>query len=107
MKGETKFQCDNLGPLLKFLESKKGKYWDKVYAELCSKMDKKSVIGQHLFDHLMDFVYTDTYIVNGKVYSMSWRHGEEELQWIWWPMYYVHPKSGVLVKVKKRRSKDL
>lgn len=106
MKSETKCLDDNLGPLIRFLESKKGKYWDKVYSELCQRMDKKSVIGQHLFDHLMDFVYTNVYVVNGKVYSMNWRQGEHELKSSrWWPMFYVHPKSGVLVKVKKRREK--
>lgn len=99
---DPKDQCDNLGPLIRFLESKKGKFWDKVYSELCEKMDKKSVTGQHLFDHLMEFVYTDAYIVNGKVYSMKFRAGQCELISYWYPKYYVHPKSGVLIRVKRK-----
>ena len=103
MKSNSKDLTDNLGPLKRFLEVKKGQYWDKVYSELCQKMDKRPVIGLHLFDHLSSYVCTDAFIVNGKVYSMSWQAGERELvSTPFWPRYYVHPKSGVLVKVKKQ-----
>ncbi|MEM7296929.1 MAG: hypothetical protein AAF391_01535 [Bacteroidota bacterium] len=101
--GGTKYQTDNLKPLVRYLESKQGKFWDKVYSDLCQKMDKNTLLGQHLFDHLMDFVETKVTIESGRIMSLSSWGGLKELYSGFYPQFYVHPKSGVLLKVKKKR----
>src|SRR5690242_12640041 len=58
----TKSLTDNLEPLIRYLNSKIGKHWDKVFSELSSKMDKSSVSGLHVFQHLFDFVHTKVVI---------------------------------------------
>lgn len=100
--GATKFQTDNLKPLVRYLESKQGKFWDKVYSELSKKMDKNTMLGQHLFDHLMDFVTVDVCIESGRIMDLS-HGGAREVFSGFYPSFYVHPKSGVLLKVKKKR----
>lgn len=101
--GGWKEQRDNLAPLIRLLEKSQGKYWNKVYAQLCKKMDKKTLLGQHLFDHLNDFVFTKVYIENGKVMGQRKWGGIEQLSSYWYPQFYVHPKSGQLIKAKKIR----
>ena len=106
MSGGWKTQTDNLNPMIRFLEKSQGKFWDKVYSELCRTMDKNSVLGQHVFDHMWDFVVKDVYIENGRIYGFNkWGEEGELMSSRWRPRYYVHPKSGVLLKVKKRLPK--
>ena len=78
--GGTKYQTDNLQPLIRFLNKNTGKYWDKVYAQLCQGMNKDSLLGQHLFDHLFDFVETQVYIEKGKIIGCSSYGGPRELK---------------------------
>ncbi|WP_020530232.1 hypothetical protein [Flexithrix dorotheae] len=102
--GNSKMLNDNLSPLIRFLDKRVGKYWDKVYAELCEKMDKNSLLGQHLESHLFDFVATKVEIENKKVYKLGNFGGRTELaSFSRWPRFYVHPKSKVLLKAKKRK----
>ena len=105
--GGTKWQNDNLQPLIRYLDKNTGKYWNKVYSGLCKKMDKNSVIGQHLFDHLFDFVHVNVYIEDKKVMGPG-RFGGKHYELSstrWWPAFYVHPKSGVLMKAKIKKYK--
>ncbi len=104
--GGTKMQTDNLKPLIRFLEKHQGKFWNKVYAELCQKMDKKTLLGQHLFDHLDDFVETTVTIESGKIIGHGRWGQRQELISYYYPRFYVHPKSGQLMKVKKKWNKN-
>src|SRR5437868_3439582 len=56
--GGTKSFTDNLEPLIRFLNTHQGKNWNKLYSELCGKLDRRTVAGEHVFNHLWDFVYT-------------------------------------------------
>lgn len=98
--GHTRLQSDNLQPMIRFLHSKVGKYWDRVYAELCQKMDKNSMLGQHLFTHLDEFVETKAYIENGKIMGTKRGKPYQLYSTPWFTRFYVHPKSGVLMKAK-------
>lgn len=102
--GGTKYQCDNLKPLIRFLEKHEGKYWNKVYSQLCKRMDKNTLLGQHVFDHLEDFVETKVTLEDGKVIGNNRWGSPEELVYYWYPRFYVHPKSGQLMRVKKKWS---
>ena len=97
--GGTKYQEDNLSPLARFLESRSGKHWDKVYSELSQQLDKNSTTGLHVFQHLWDYVTLYVELEEGKVWDL---HGRE-LNSAWRrPRFYVHPISGVLTKAKYR-----
>lgn len=100
--GGWKYQRDNLKPLIRFLEKHEGKYWNKVYSQLCKKMDKKTVLGQHLFDHLFDFVEVKVSLEKGKVMGHTRWGTPQEFVSYWYPQFYVHPKSGQLMRVKKK-----
>jgi len=101
MHGGTRYFNDNLQPLIRLLESKKGKYWNKVYAEICSKLDRTTVSGEHVFNHLFDFVQTKVTITNKKIIGVdSSGRPAQVYSTSFWPMFYVHPQSGVLYKAK-------
>ena len=101
--GGTKYPNDNLQPLIRFLHSKVGKFWDKVYAELCEKMDKNSMLGKHLFQHLAELVETKAYFEDGKIMGTLRGKPQELASGRWGVQFYVHPKSGVLMKIKRTR----
>jgi hypothetical protein len=41
---------DKLGPATRWLASRVGRPWDKVYSELCSTFDRRSLAGMHVVD---------------------------------------------------------
>lgn len=98
---------DNLEPLIRLLRSHVGQPWDKVYAKLCQQLDKRSTLGIHVFDHLLDFVDIHAIIEDGKVVIIN-RYGKHNygLHYIYrWPRFYVHPKTGLLSLLKKESPK--
>lgn len=70
-KMKPRYYCDvkdfgeNLNPLWRFLEKSVNKNWDKVYSKLVTRFDKRSVIGNHIYRHLWDFVERDVKIIDG------------------------------------------
>ncbi|MFT3937128.1 MAG: hypothetical protein QM726_26185 [Chitinophagaceae bacterium] len=107
MHGDTKYFNDNLQPLIRLLESKTGKYWNKVFSEINARLDRSTVSGEHVFNHLFDFVQTKVVIKNKKIIGTD-RSGRpmQVLAWSRWPMFYVHPKTGVLHKAPKGDWRD-
>ena len=109
--GFTNAQTDNLAPLKRMLEKNVGKSWDRVYSKLCQQMDKNSVIGQHLFDHLMDFVEVKILEIEGQLYGTG-SLGKPRLLKAnpWYVQYYVDPRTGILKKIerigKRKKNKD-
>ena len=104
MGNSVKHFDDNLGPLKRYLEKNTGRKWDSVYSELCKKVDKNSVVGQHLYSHLWDFV--DTYAFKENGVWMSKQYGsiyELGTYWLCRQKYFVHPESGILMKVKRKK----
>ena len=97
-EGGTKYFTDNLEPLMRYLNSHRGKNWNKVYKELCDKLDKRTLPGLHVFNHLWDFVVLSVIIKDKKVYYMRFGKFEELVSREKWPKFYVHPKTGQLLK---------
>ncbi len=98
--GGTKYFNDNLEPMIRFLNSKVGKNWNKVHAQLCKDLNKKTISGLHVFNHLFDFVQLNTYIENKKIYYL--RNGKltELISTEKYPRFYIHPTTGQLKKAK-------
>lgn len=106
MGNRVKFFGENLKPLKAYLFANIGKSWDKVYGNLCQKLDRRSVSGNHIFEHISDFVkknYFDNYsdedievFLNSYKISVSAKREH--------PMF-VHPKTGILCHFFPRKHK--
>ncbi len=55
IKNTTRFG-DNLEPLERFLRSHVGRPWSEVYAELNRQLDRSTVAGQHVIEHLHQYL---------------------------------------------------
>ena len=55
---------DYLSPLNNWLASKVGQKWDKIHSEISHAVDRNSMVGDHLWEHVRGYVSekpTDTY----------------------------------------------
>ncbi len=105
--GGTRHFNDNLEPLKRFLISKVGKNWNKVHSELCSQLKKNTVSGQHVFNHLFDYVYLNVVLENRTVYFLRFGKYETLRSTKRWPKFYVNNKTGQLMKAKFITNKEL
>ena len=55
-KGTIKLLNENLAPLQRYLRKQLGRPWDKVYSEICARLDTRSTVKQHVRDHLEDLI---------------------------------------------------
>lgn len=58
-KQDGNSQGDHLNPLKRFLESRLGQPWSKVFSEICAVNDKRTIRGYHLLTHLFQYVHVD------------------------------------------------
>lgn len=86
---------ENLSPLRRFLESRVGQYWPKVYAKICENLRPSSTIQQHVRDHVEGFVAVRTVIKDGVI----WIHDGRRVHRLddGWERLYVHPTSHCLL----------
>lgn len=88
---------ENLAPLRRFLMSRVGQPWDKVYGEISENLKITSAVQQHVRDHVQDFVITRVRVDDegqlwGVSYGAPYRIGEG-----WWRReLYVDPRDGIL-----------
>jgi hypothetical protein len=78
--------------LERFLISRVGGAWDKVYAEVCRVADSRSFHGAEVRDYLKTFIATDCWLEGRTVMSHDWRGCPQEVRGL-----YVHPRSGLLL----------
>ena len=86
---------EHLGPLKRFLNSRVGQRWDKVYAEISAHLRPDSTVQQHVRDHLDDFVLLQP----GRPARPRYRGWDDRP---WHEPFYVDPVDGVL-----KRTDDL
>lgn len=91
---------ENLAPLKRWLHKQVHRPWDKVYAELCNCIDRRSTVQAHIFEHIDDFVDRDAVMRDGEVLVRSswWGRGDRV------PLVeasrvelFVHPTTGILL----------
>ena len=85
---------DLINPLKRYLRSCVGRPWNKVHSELSRTLDRRSVTGSHIWDHVMAEIETDCYIGPDRLaYSNTprflRRHGPVK-------GLYVHPRTGLI-----------
>jgi hypothetical protein len=89
MKGNAKNLNENLSPLRRFLQANVGRRWDKVYSEVCERINRDSAVQFHVWQHLMMDVCTDPHVVRGEV-GGGWRNSFRYYR------FYVDPRCGLL-----------
>lgn len=55
-KGEGRELRDHLQPLERWLDSKVGKSWARIYSEFCQQVDRRSIMGDHILGHMRQMV---------------------------------------------------
>ena len=105
---EAKELSDLINPLKRYLRSCVGRPWNKVHSELSRKLDRRSVSGSHIWDHVMCEIETDCYIGDdGLAYTNVRKYmslAERPIDGL-----FVHPKTGLIrnqsAAVIRRRSR--
>ncbi|HEY5759090.1 MAG TPA: hypothetical protein VIU34_24860 [Steroidobacter sp.] len=94
---------ENLAPLRRYLLSQVGRPWDKVFSEICSGIDRRNTVQQHIHQHIDDFIATRVEIRDGELVDLNGRdrflrYGGMHQQ------LYVDPRTGLIRINKKYRN---
>jgi hypothetical protein len=94
-RGGSKYLNENLAPLLRFLESRVGRPWNDVHAEMAAHLSMNSAVQKHVLDHVHHMVELHVVIIDGQPHrSDRWR-----------PIFsvlYVCPSTGLLLRAPRR-----
>ena len=91
---------EHLGPLYRYLDRQVHRPWNKVYSELCAGLDRRSVVQNHLFEHIGDHVALRTALIDGEVHARG-RFNIVALADARQPLF-VHPRTGILLPNRAR-----
>lgn len=97
---KTKNFSENLRPLYGLIRKNVGKNWDKFYSKLCEVFDMKSVINNHILQHLYSYCSNKVYEkddelwVHGSGYHGDYPLNGSNIQ------YFIHPKTKIITKNK-------
>ncbi len=93
----SKWLNENLTPLRRFLESRVGRPWDKVYSEICEHISLDSPVKKHVLEHLKHLVARKVREIDGKLYRVdSYGREVEFTPGSAHPQLYVCPRTGLL-----------
>lgn len=90
---------ENLRPLVRFLRSRCGRPWNKVYSEIREYLNPNSAVQMHILQHLFQYVYVNVRMIDNVPHSCEYTAG-------WKPIYcwggrsnyfYVHPETCLLL----------
>src|SRR5262249_51604061 len=102
---------EHLAPLARYLEHKVGQPWNEVFAEICTHLNRNSVVQDHVRDHVEDMVVTNVVLVDGVPCSPIAKRffgipaGAPLVSSRYWHRFYVCPLSGLLKRVPRDLSK--
>jgi len=96
-KNSTMFG-DNLEPLERFLRSKVGCPWSEVYSELNRQLDRSTVSGGHVFQHLQVYMDNPQYGRHNPIGKRQYRTQNDGIS----NRFGVHPLTGLLCIVYPR-----
>jgi hypothetical protein len=60
---------DHVQPLRRFMLSCVGRKWDDVYSEIRKTIPKGTVVNNHVYTHLYEYVATNVRMIDGKPYG--------------------------------------
>ena len=97
----TKCLNENLAPLRRFLQSRVGRPWDAVRSEICSILNVRSAVQQHVLVHVKQMVEENAVLVDGRPHHPGRGFGGRSLILAnRWGGFYVCPRTGVLATVR-------
>lgn len=93
---------ENLAPLRRYLHSQVGRPWNKVFSEICSTIDRRNPVQQHIHRHIDQFIATRVEIRAGKLiecgkFGLRPLGASGEL--------YVDPRTGLICRTKTQASR--
>jgi len=92
---------ENLAPLRRFLHSRVGQPWSKVYAEICEYLTPRSTVQKHVMDHVRGYVEENPAFIKGVPYDPaargSRRDGYFRIGGHRYDGFYVCPRTGRLL----------
>lgn len=103
---ETKHFDDFLQPLRRWLRKQVNRPWDKVYAELCASIDRRSVTGQHLLDHAGWEVARNCVLDSEGRVLRNPAERWSGLRGHFVDGLYVHPRTGILRYRERHRLRE-
>lgn len=96
---------DHLKPLERFLWKQRGRPWDKVFHEICEALGGRSLVKDHVHEHLDDFIVRRVSVGrDGRFYGQhGWRSPAllEDCR----QALYVDPRDGIIKETGKYRRK--
>jgi len=104
----TKTLNEHLGPLRRYLDSQVGRPWNKVFEEICERIDRNNPVQDHVRDHVQQYVIRNVTIIDGVLChggGSFWRIGTPLAPWYLTNlmMWYVCPKTDLLRRVPPYR----
>lgn len=65
---------ENLQPLRRYLRTQIGRPWNKVYSEICARIDRRNTEQQHIHKHIDQFIAVNVQDRFGTLFDLS--HGD-------------------------------
>ena len=96
---------ENLNPLKRYLHAQVGRPWNKVFAEIAARIDRRNTVQQHVYQHIDDYIAVQVAWRSGDLVDLkqpwpSYRTGRPELL----QPLYVDPRSGLIRPNKRYRT---
>ncbi len=99
--GGSKQFSENLNPLEGQVRKNVGRPWNKFYSELSRNFDKRSVINQHILQHLYDYIAKDVVAGDDGSLQIVEGYGDAYIPLVGSSFeYYVDPRDGLIKKNK-------
>ncbi|WP_106091723.1 hypothetical protein [Enhygromyxa salina] len=98
----SKWLNENLQPLRRFLLSKVGRPWDRVYSELRANLRVRKAIDLHILQHLDRMVALEVRY-EAQVPMVLDRDGWRAIRGTRWDELFVCPRTGLLRRYQPKR----
>ncbi|MGB6308146.1 MAG: hypothetical protein WBF89_10155 [Steroidobacteraceae bacterium] len=87
---------ENLAPLRRYLRAQLGRPWSKVFSEICTVIDRRNTVQQHIHRHIRDFIAIDVEIREGGLVDPADRRRFLRNDFRISQELYVDPRSGLI-----------
>ncbi len=104
----TKFQYQKMGPLTKYLFSKTGQHWGKVYSAIKHKCGRNAFMSAHIDKELRQIVAINVEVRGDYVIeNCDWGGPKLLYSTNYGPAFYICPKNGTLKIAKHSTRKEI
>jgi hypothetical protein len=86
---------ENLSPLRRYLHAQVGRPWNKVFAEICARIDRRNTVQRHIHQHIAHFIAIHVEVQHGRLFDRStdgFRTGGSRV----YQDLYVDPRTGLV-----------